>query len=425
MTIPPIYWTLLGEFALILIGVLSTVIFVVLKDRKQLREYSEHLKDIIKTLKQKLKNAQEQEGNERVLELLNALIDHVREQYQSQYGNEIASSEDDLPSVDKFILISGYQTMLAELTALENSNEAEVAWEKIRNELTPLIQNYLQPALAAQTATGGDDNLAAQLENAEKRIENLEKFKQLYFDLQNKMTRSVEEIEHLNAQMAQLTEGSANHAEIMAIIEKNKTHYIEMGQMIGMDKEQHHESVAEKMDYSDELINERKDEIKRLKSQISKQFEEIWKLQNDLSSQGDDGASPEQLNAGIDTFARQLKDAELCIETMDMEIQTLTSELSNLKNQLKEQDETGSGGGAEDTGLAQQERDEMVARFAQESKEMMSCITGLEDSNAEQSNTINELEDKLGETKELEAKYLKLQADYSAMEAKYLEAMAK
>jgi len=408
----------MGEIALVLIGVLSTVIFVILKDRKKLREYSEHLKDIIKNLKDKLKSNEEQDSQERVLGLLNDLIEHVREQYQTQHGNEIASSsDDDKLSVDKFILIAGYQTILAELSALENSNEAEVVWEKIKNELTPLIQNYLQPILSAQTATGDSDdaNLKAQLENSEQRIENLEKFKQLYFDLQNKMTNSVAEIEQLNEQIAQLAEGSDSYADIMAIIEKNKTHYIDMGQMIGMDKDKHHESVAEKMDYSDELINERKDEIKRLKSQISKQFEEIWKLQNNLSSQGGEGASPEDLNAGIEAFARQLKDAELCIETMDMEIQTLTSELSNVKNQLKQPGEAGASGGAEDKGLSQQERDEMLARFAQESKEMMSCITGLEDSNAEQSKTINELEEK----------YLKLEADYSAMEAKYLQAMEK
>ena len=147
MTIPPFYWTLLGEIALVLIGVLSTVIVVVLKDRKKLREYSEYLKDIIKKLKEKLKHKEEQDNQERVLDLLNALIEHVREQYQTQYGNEIASASDaDRPSVDKFILIAGYQTILAELSALENSNEPEIAWEKIRNELTALIQNYLDPA---------------------------------------------------------------------------------------------------------------------------------------------------------------------------------------------------------------------------------------------------------------------------------------
>ena len=418
MTIPPLYWTLLGELALVLIGVLCAVIFVILKDRKNLREYSDYLKDVIKKLKKKLKEHEEQQDKERVVALLEEMIEHVREQYQSQFGNEIPStdSEEDKPSVEKFILISGYQTMIAELSALENSNEPEVAWEKIKSELTPLIQNYLKFSAKESAKDETDDSLQEQLDNANKRIENLEKFKSLYFELQNKMSKSVEEIEALNHQIAELAEGSDNYADIMAIIEKNKTHYINMGQMIGMDSGQHHESVAEKMDYSDELINERKDEIKRLKHQISQQFEEIWRLQNSLSSHTGEKPTTEQLSAGVETMSRQLKDAELCIETMDMEIQTLTSEITNLKNQLKEQEGasgSGSGSGNEEPAQVIEEKDQMIARFAQESKELMSCITGLEDSNAEQMNTI----------KELEEKYARLEAEYADMEAKYLESL--
>lgn len=419
MTIPPIYWTLLGELAVVLIGVLCAVIIVILKDRKKLREYTGYLRDVIKKLKKQLKEREEQDSQERVLALLHALVEHVRGIYQTQYDNEIppTSEEDDKPSVEKFILIAGYQMILAELSALENSNEADVTWEKIKNELTPLIENYLN--LPAQPATGDvedNDGSQALLENANQRIENLEKFKQLYFDLQNNMSKSVKEIEVLNHQIAGLAEGSDKYADIMAIIEKNKTHYINMGQIIGMDSGQHHDSVADKMDYSDELINERKDEIKRLKSQIAQQFEEIWKLQTSMSSQSGEKVSSEQLAKGIETYERQLKDAELCIETMDMEIQTLMSEISNLKHKLEEKADVAEvGTTAQEPSEAIKEKDQMIARFAQESKELMACITGLEDSNTEQSDII----------KELEEKYAKLETDYASMEAKYLESMEK
>ena len=171
-----------------------------------------------------------------------------------------------------------------------------------------------------------------------------------------------------------------------------------MGQLLGMDKEQHHQNVADSMDYSNVLISERKDEIKRLKSKIAQQFEEIWKLQSSLSTKDSAPADPQILQAGVDTFARQLKDAELCIETMDMEIQTLTAEVTRLEKQLEQQ------GGAEpevSTGLSHKERDEMIARFAQESKELMSCITGLEDNAQEQSEKIKQLE---AENAQLKAK---------------------
>ena len=401
MGMPPAYWTLIGEITLVLIGTLVAVIVFVLRDRKNLKEYSLYLKELVKKLKKKIKEHEDEQSQERVQELIRAMIDHVRAEYQLQAGGEINESlEEGLgfkPSIEQFILITGFQMLSAELTALDNSNEPEAAWEKIKNELMPLIQIFLQPALAAQ-AVSPDSSKAETSEGLQQRIENLEQFKQLYFNLQKNMAEQITEIEQLNQKIAELADGSENSAAIMAVIEKNKTHYISMGQLLGMDKEQHHQSVADSMDYSDVLISERKDEIKRLKSKIAQQFEEIWKLQSSLSTKDSAPADPQILQAGVDTFARQLKDAELCIETMDMEIQTLTAEVTRLEKQLEQQ------GGAEpevSTGLSHKERDEMIARFAQESKELMSCITGLEDNAQEQSEKIKQLE---AENAQLKAK---------------------
>jgi len=414
------YWTLIGEIGLVLIGVLGAVILVILKDRKKLKEYSDYLKGVIKKLKKKLQQIENEQDQERVLDLLNALVEHVRGQYQSQFGNNIASAEEDkgdkISSVDKFVLIAGFQTMIAELSALENSNDPETTWIKIKNELTPLFQNYLAPVLSEQSDSNNteDENLKAQLENSNKRIENLEKFKQLFFDLQSKLSLSVTDIETLNQQILTLLDGSDHSEEIKQIIEKNKSHYLEMGQMIGMDKEQHHDSVANKMDYSNALINERKDEIKRLKGQISQQFEDIWQLQGRLSDTDAKPPEAQELSAGIEMISRNLKDAEMCIETMDMEIQTLTSEITTLRKQRKELDGGGEAVSAEQTKQLE-EKEIMITRFSQESKELMNCITGLEDDNQAQYSQI----------KKLEEKNTQLQAEYSSMEAKYLEAMNK
>ena len=317
MEIPPIYWTILGEIAIVSIGVLIAVIAVILKDRGKLKDYTDYLKDVIKKLKKKLLDNETEHSQEPITELL----------------------------------------------------------------------------------SDNDDNLNAQLEQASQRIANLEKFKQLYFDLQDRLTTSVEEIEQLNQQIEGLAEGSDNFADIMAISEQNKAQYINMGQMIGMDSASHHDSVAEKMDYSDALINERKDELKRLKHQVARQFEEIWGLQNRLTTTSDQSPNPDELSAGIETMSHSLNDAQMCIETMDMEIQTLSSEITNLRNKLKQQGSAGSHSGNQSIELEKQvqEKDQLIARFIQENKEMKSCIIGLEESNSEQSNTINRLQDKLNQ----------------------------
>ncbi len=403
MTISPVYWTLIGEIALVIMGILITVIVLVLKDRKNLKDYSLYLKELIKKLKKKIRDHEQQQSQERVQDLIRAMIAHVRAEYQSHTEGDINSIVEealtDKPSVDTFILITGFQMFSAELSALENSNEPQAAWDKIKNELKPLLQNYLQPLIAAQESTSTDisEDVQRQLEKTLKRVENLEQFKQLYFTLQTNMADKVTKVELLNQKIAELVKGSDNHAAIMAIIENNKMHYIDMGKLLGMDKEQHHDSVAESMNYSDVLISERKDEINHLKNQIAQQFEEIWQLQNSLSGKGGATPEPQALQAGVEAFARQLKDAELCIETMDMEIQTLTAEVTRLQKQQAQNSGTESESGVGDSsgGMAQQERDEM-----------MSCIMGLEESSLEQSEQIR-----------------KLEADYAELEAKYLKAV--
>ncbi|MCU7834141.1 MAG: hypothetical protein KZQ83_02720 [gamma proteobacterium symbiont of Taylorina sp.] len=436
MDISPVFWTISGEIAVLLIGILSAVIWLINNDRKKLKAYMLSLKETIKKLKKQLLDEENEQTEERILTLLNQLIDYVHQLNEVQENEYAGNNNSEKLSVEKFIIISLYQTLITTRNALENSNEAQASWEKIKNELTPLIENYLEPILhdeaseiALNAEKNNDEALKIQLENAHKRLVNLEKFKQLYFELQAKLSNSVAEIEVLNQKIADLAEGSDNSAEILAIVEQNKTHYINMGQMIAMDKEAHHQSVSNNMDYSDNLINERKDEINRLKQQVAGQFEKIWALQNKLSNPPS-GQAPDtnELNAGIEVMTRQLKDSEMCIETMDMEIQTLTSELSNLKMKLNQQDQLQKS--SQDSNVNQpslemtdklEKKDKMIARFAQESKELLSCITGMEDHSDEQSAKINQLESQLEKSKALEEKYSKLEMEYLSMEEKYLE----
>ncbi|GEM_PF-1988762 len=412
MTIAPAYWTLIGEITAVIFGVLIAVIIVIINDRKKLKDYSEYLKSTIKKLKNKLQQSEDKQGQERVLSLLESLVDYVRTQYQVQFGNDITPDGDDLPdklaSVEKFIFVATFQSMTAQLNALENSNEADVAWDKIKNELTPLFSNYLQSVLAQENDNILDEQLKKQLESAQQRITNLEKFKQLYFSLQQKLSKSIVEIEALNHNLSEQSSVADNHDAIRLIVEKNKAVYLEMGQMIAMDKEQHHQSVATNMDYSETLINERKGEINRLKGQIAQQFEEIWSLQGRLTGQTSAEPDAVVLTAAIDNISRNLKDAEICIETMDMEIQTLTSEITNLKSQLKE---SSSSALPEKYQQSMQEKEQIIARFTQESKELINCITGLEDSNSEQSKMLKEWQDK----------YARLSADFSRLESQNRE----
>jgi Sec-independent protein translocase protein TatA len=391
----------MGEIGLLFLGILMAIIVVILKDRKKLKSYTDYLKETIKKLKKKLKDSEQSNEQERILKLLNELISYVREQYQAQYGDKIASPDEEqtnnsTPSVEKFVFIAGFQTMTAQLSALENTNEAEHTWDKIKNELSPLFTNYLESFISQNKTTD------------KQHIQNLEKFKQLYFELQNNLSNSIADIEQLNHQISQLAKNSDNGDSILLLTEKNNALYLEMGQMVGMDSAQHHDSVTQNMDYSEAIINERKDEIKRLKGQIAKQFEDIWTLQNRLKSDSEP-ASVETLSVAMEAMSRNLKDAEMCIETMDMEIQTLSSEITNLKNQRQDKTNVNIQMNNDKQHKLLAEKEAIITRMTQESKELMSCMTGLEEGNLEQNKQLNALEEK---NKKLEVENATIKANY-------------
>lgn len=408
MLIPPVYWSLMGEIGLLFLGILVAVIVVILKDRKKLKSYTDYLKETIKKLKRKLKDSEQSNEQERILKLLNDLIAYVREQYQTQYGDEIASPDEEqtnnsTPSVEKFVFIAGFQTMTAQLSALENTNEAEHTWDKIKNELSPLFTNYLESFISQNKTTEN------QLISTDKQhIQNLEHFKQLYFELQNNLSKRLSEVEQVNYQISQLAKNSDNGDSILLLAEKNNALYLEMGQMVGMDSTQHHNSITQNMDYSEAIINERKDEIKRLKGQIAKQFEDIWTLQNRLKSDPEP-ASVETLSIAMEAMSRNLNDAQMCIETMDMEIQTLSSEITNLKSQRPDGTHVNNQTNNDKQDKLLAEKEAIITRMTQESKELMSCMTGLEEGNLEQSKQLKALEEK---NKKLEVENATIKANY-------------
>lgn len=363
------------------------------RDKKEKQDYIDYLKTQIDKLKYKQQDS-DVPCKDTGIQLFKETIDYISTRFHSKFGHDIIEDEEFIKTnstteKEKAIMIAGYKTLIAELNGLENSRDPAEVWQKIQKCLSILIVDTSGEAPPV--------DLSEQLKTARQRIENLEKFKQLYFDLQEKMAANITLGEAFNAEVIENLSQNENSEQLIKLLEKHNTHYIEMGKMADMDKEKHHYSVQYLDAYTEHYLNERKSEIKRLKSQVAHQFEEIWHLQTALSSQTAPQSSTDDASSMSETIARQFKDAELCIETMDLEIKSLTSELANAKNELDQQR------------LSKQE--EAFARFAQESKEMMTCITGLEDSNFEKSNIIKELENKCA----------RLETDYTDMENKYLD----
>jgi len=338
MLIPTLYLTIAGEVLGFILIVMVGYILLQRRDKLNLLSYVNQLKEKVSQLKRKLIEKDEMPSPIQVL--LEEAIEHVKSSYEQTYGHEIGAptSTNEDNSKEHFIFILGYQSLKAELSAIENSRTAEKTWEKIASQLGPLVDNFRsQPEV-------------------QKVIEKVEI-----------PTESEAESEQLSKPVSTAAKSRS---------QKNKG------------------SVS----VDNDLSTFRKGEIDRLKGQISTQFEEIFNLQLQLSqkvSDRDDTVSNE-VNDGFEIITRQLKDAELCITMMDAEIQTANETILDLQEQLESIQSTAPVSG-EHNDLAEQlvKKDAFIDRTIQENKEMMTLIEGMEKHSDEQAKQITELEAEL------------------------------
>jgi len=233
--------------------------------------------------------------------------------------------------------VMGYQSLKAELSAVQNSRTGANTWEKIVSQLGPLIDNFrVAPEKEVINVEVASDSAAEDL--------------------------------------------TASSSKAVSTAAKNPAHKSASG--------------AE----SPEILSVRRNEIERLKSQIASQFEDIFHLQSALSKKASSTDNPMagEVNEGLESITRQLKDAELCITMMDAEIQTASEEILDLKEQL-ENTQSSQPGGAQPNELSEQlaKKDEFINRTMQENKEMMTLIEGMEKHSDEQTQEIKELEAEL------------------------------
>ncbi|MFK5984955.1 MAG: hypothetical protein QM479_05975 [Pseudomonadota bacterium] len=350
MEIPSVYLSIIAEAAALALLLLLGFIFLLKRDKSNLVNYVAHLKEKIKHLTKKIKELDS--GDNSSYELISDTTKHIKSIYEEKFGHEIGTSESTINednSKDHFLHVFGYQALKATLTSLENSNTAAKTWEKITAQISVLIENFrIFPETQYETII-------------EQQV--VEKIK-----LQDQQQSTSE-----TPQQSKSIDNIAQKQQLAATKKANPG--------------------------SDQFIKDRKNEINRLKGQISSQFEEIWQLQNNISNKLSSSTDTDvnSLSGDISSVSRQLKDAELCITMMEADIATSDEEITGLKEQLERANIKASAIPPSNSELTEEikKKDALIARFAQESKEMITLIDGMEQNTDEQAKRIFELEAQL------------------------------
>jgi len=335
MEIPSFYLSIIVEIIALILLVMLGYIFILTRDKNNLLKYVSDLKKKVGFLSTKLKDLTEE--NEPIITLLSNTIEHIKTAYQQTFGHEIGKTDtntEENNSKEHFLYVVGYQNLKATVSSLENSNNAERTWDKISAQMSALIENYrIMPETQFETI------------------------------VEEKAQQEVSQQAKASKKAAPIDTGSVT------------------------------------LTGQDQFINERKNEIDRLKGKITSQFEEIWELQNNISGKISQSSDPEvnTIAEDVQTISRQLKDAELCITMMEADIATSDEELASLKEQLELANKKAANIPPSNSDLTEniKKKDAIIARFAQESKEMMSLIDGMEQNADEQTKRISELEEQI------------------------------
>lgn len=333
------------------------------------------------------------------------------------------------PDQDIALELPGDSPLLQRILALRyaflRAEELGTTEDKGTTEYWSIFQQALEPLLAAPQ---GDPNaeLAGELETAKKRIENLEKFKRLFFDMEKQWASAQANAQNYYAQLLALSEGVEDRAAFNHVLENYHGVYDGIQQNITQ--------IIQNPD----SINQNK--IINITRQDPRAAEEIVKLRNvaadqhriinDLQRKLTNASSTEEKELVIQELQQQLQrqirfvtESETCIQLLEDELAKAHEEISIQERSL---DETSA------LSEENQQIKNALHNFTLESKELVSSIHQLEDENnslkqnmrtapaatTAQPPTTGEA---TPEVKKIQSELSDLRKQYAELEERYLE----
>jgi hypothetical protein len=226
--------------------------------------------------------------------------------------------------------------LLAEKEALSSIEEGgEPKWELLKYKYERIFEFYEDYAEAktSDADEGELDALRQELTNAKKRVNNLEKFKALYFDLEEQWEASKQtaktHFDNLSG-MASKTEDSVAFEQAL---ENYHASYSTVNTLI--------ENGVNNPEVATETIEvtnpETAGELRHLRGVAADQHRLITKLQSKLEGANTTEARNEIVNdlkGELNKQQRFVQEAETCIQLMEDELNNANKEITQLKSRL-------------------------------------------------------------------------------------------
>jgi DNA repair exonuclease SbcCD ATPase subunit len=426
----------------VLFGAIETL-FILLMLSIGLLFYTRNLKGVIKGLQDKLSkllgDLKESKAAVRDMQTemdpANAYQNQINDQLQAtrEYHLTLGANQDialDLNTevpLDRQVAAFRHAMLIAEKEALHASEDENPNWAVLQSKLSQLIQFYQASETASDESSeqiGELNQLQEELNASKKRVDNLEKFKKLFFDMESKWSEAKDKANDYHQELSSMAGDVADPEGFNNALNNYHKVYDDISDVI------HSASGGSTRTNTVEITRDdpqAQSEIRKLRSVAADQHKIIAELERKLQS----AETVEQKDSVIQELSDQLQRQTRFVQESETCIQLLEEELNHALEQLAQMGhpdhKTSGANDNTDNNDKEQENQKlrsMVQKFSSESQGMLQKINELEQVNQQlqiQPSSGNSAEELQVAQQEL----LNLQTQYAELEEHYLELKMK
>jgi len=265
--------------------------------------------------------------------MLNQQLEQVREHHQTlKPGQDIVLDIDPETPMPRRVAALRYALLLAEKEATSKHPNGTADWHLLQRKYEQIFNFHAtyEPPPTSNENHEEIESLRTELSNTKKRINNLERFKALYFDLEEKWEACKGNAHSHYKEISELTAGTENAAAIDSALKAYHSSYNDINALIEDGVEGGTILAANKGDSTGE--------IRHLRAVAADQHKIITELQrklHDASSEEQRAEIVNDLKGQLQKQVRFVQESETCIQLLEDELNTAHKELEQLRTRLR------------------------------------------------------------------------------------------
>ncbi len=297
--------------------------------------------------------------------------------------------------------------LIAEIEATATS---DINWDFLSNRYQQILSFNKDDDEALDTLSTEEDlqQAQAELEQARKRINNLERFKALYLDLEERWEQCKGEASSHYTELKNLAAKSLQSEDFDTLLENYRESYNDVGALI---EQGVIETIKPQADGEKHFV-----ELQHLRSVAADQHRIITELKEKLSqadTEQEKQEAVETLQQELNKQARFLQESETCIQLMEDELETANNEVNLLRNKLSKLPEIKSQ--LKDLQSKVDQSETLVDSLKTENRRLSKKLKLTQEAPPEDSEEI----------RRLRKEYTTLQGKYNDLEEKFLDLKLK